>query len=117
MEVDPSGVLALADESLVERGNDKSNVAPDDEEKPVSRVDQIIRSELKEEKRIVSVNKRQLCDVDADVLYERPLKCVAFQVDDDGGRLSSAGCELVGWPCQKLGSVFPVVSDQMVLLI
>ena len=42
------------------------------------------------------MGKRPLCNVDADVAVERPSKSVAFQFDDDGGRLSSAGCELVG---------------------
>ena len=95
MEVDPTVVLVLLDESLVDRGSAGSNVLPVDKEMPRSCVDYILRSELKE-KSIGSVSNWPLCDVDADLAGERPSKSVAFQFDDEGGRLSSPGCELVG---------------------
>ena len=78
----------------MDRGSAVSNVVPVDWKMPRSRVDYILRSELKE-KRLGSVSKRPLCGVDADVAGERPSKSVAFQFDDAGCRLSSAGCELV----------------------
>ena len=53
-------------------------------------MDDILRSEW-QEKKMASVSKRPLCDVD-----ERPSKSVALQFGNAGGRLSSAGCELVG---------------------
>ena len=51
------------------------------------------------------MGKRPLCNVDADVAVERPSNKDAFQSDDDGGRLSSAGCELVG--VSDAGQSFP----------
>ena len=56
-----------------------------------SRVDDILSSELKE-KRIGSESKRPLCDVDVGAAGERPSKSVAFQFDNTGGGLFSAGC-------------------------
>ena len=94
MEVDPTVVLGLLDEDLVDRGSTGSNVVAFHEEMPRSRVDDILRSEL-QEKRNGSVSKRPLCDVDVGAADERPSKSVAFQFDDAGGRLYS-GCELVG---------------------
>ena len=95
VEVDPTVVLALLDESLVDPGSTRSNVVPVDKEMPKSCMDYNLRSELKE-KRAGNMGKLPLCDVDADVAGERPSKSVAFNFDDEGGRLSSAGCELVG---------------------
>ena len=54
-------------------------------------MDDILSSELKE-KRIGSESKRPLCDVDVGAAGERPSKSVAFQFDNTGGRLFSAGC-------------------------
>ena len=62
---------------------------------PGSRVNYILRSELKQE-RLGNVSQRLLCDVNADVASELPSKSVAFQFDDESGRLSSAAWELVG---------------------
>ena len=42
------------------------------------------------------MSTRPLCDVDVGAAGERPSKSVAFQFDNADGRLSSAGCELVG---------------------
>ena len=95
-EVDPTVVLELLDESLVERGNAWSNVLPHDEDMPRSRVDNnILRSELNE-KRIGRLSKQPLFNVDAHVADGRLSKSVAFQLDDEIGRLFCAGCELVG---------------------
>ena len=47
------------------------------------------------------MSKRPLCDVAG----ERPSKSVAFQFDDEGGRLPSAGCNLVG--VSDAGQWFP----------
>ena len=71
MEVDPTMVLELLDESLVDRGSAGSNVVPVDKEIPKICVDYILRSELRK-KRFVSVSKRPLFDVGADVTRERP---------------------------------------------
>ena len=62
---------------------------------PRSWVDDILRSELPE-KKIDSVSKRLLCDVDVGEADDRPSESVAVQFDDAGGRLSSGRCELVG---------------------
>ena len=59
VEVDPTVVLELLDEGLVDHGSAGSNVVPVDIEMPRSRVDYILRSGLKE-KRIGSVSKRPL---------------------------------------------------------
>ena len=104
MEVDPTVMLKLLDESLVDRGSVGSNVVPVDKEMLEKPVDYILRSELKE-KRLGSVSKRPLCDVDADVEGERPSKSAAFQFDDAGGRLSCAGCKLFG--VSDAGQSFP----------
>ena len=95
VEVDPAGVLDLLHANLMDRGNTGSNVVAVDEEMPRSRVDDILGSEL-QEKKIDSVSKRPLCDVDVGAADERPSKSVALQFDDAGGRLSSGRCELVG---------------------
>ena len=47
MEVDISGVLELLDESLMGRGGSLSEVVRDDEEKPLSGMYHVLRSELK----------------------------------------------------------------------
>ena len=104
VEVDPAGVLELLDANLVDRGNTVSNVVAIDEEIHRSRVDDIIRSEL-QEKKIDSVSKRPLGDVDVSVVDGRPSKSVAFQFDDAGGRLSSGRCDLVG--VSDAGQSFP----------
>ena len=65
-------------------------MVPVDKEIPKSSVDYILRAELKE-KRLGSVSKRSLCDVDADVAGKRPSESVAFQFDNAGARLFSAG--------------------------
>ena len=104
MEVDPTVVLGLLDDSLVDRGNTGSNVVPVDKEMPKSRVNYIRRSGLNE-KRASSISKRLLCDVDAYVAGERPSKSVAFHFDNEGGSLSSARCELVG--VSDAGQLFP----------
>ena len=95
VEVDPAGVFELLDDNLVDYGSTGSNVVAVDEELPRSRVDDLLRSELQEQK-IDSVSRRPLCDVDVGAADERPSKSVAFQFDDAGGRLSSGRCELVG---------------------
>ena len=95
VEGDPTVVLELLDESLVDGGSAGSYVIPVDKELPWSRVDYVLRSELNG-RRIVSGSQRPLCDVDGAVAYERPSKSVAFQLDDECGLLSSAGCEMVG---------------------
>ena len=84
VEVDPIVVLELLNENLVVRGSTGRIVVPVDEEMLRSCMDDILRSESKE-KRIGSVNKRPLCDVDAGVAGERPSKSVAFQFDNEGG--------------------------------
>ena len=104
LEVDPTVVLELLDENLVDRGSTASNVVPVDEEMPRSHVDDILRSGLKE-KRIGSVSKRPLCDVNVGAVGERPSKCVAFQFDNASGRLSAVGCDLVG--VSDAGQSFP----------
>ena len=96
MEVDPNGVFDLLDEKLVDRGGTGSDVVVAvDKEMSRSRVVDILRLEL-QEKRIGSVSRRPLCDVDVCVADERPAKSVAVQFDTAGGRLSSEGCGLVG---------------------
>ena len=62
---------------------------------PGSRVNYILRSELKQ-KKFGNVSQRLLCDMKADVASELPSKSVAFQFDDESGRLCSAACQLVG---------------------
>ena len=104
VEVDPPIVLELLDENSVDRGCTGSNVVEVDEKMPRSRVDDILLSEL-QEKKIGGVGKRALCDVDLGAADERPLKSVAFQLDNTGGRLSSGECELVG--VSDTGQSFP----------
>ena len=83
VEVDPTVVLELLDEELVDRSCTGSNVVAIDEEVPRSWVDDILEIQ---EKRIGSVSKRPLCDVDVGAAEERPSKSVAFQFDNAGGR-------------------------------
>ena len=94
VEVDPAGVLDLLDANLMDRGNPGSVVVTVDDEIPRSRVDDILRSGLRE-KNIGGGSKRPLCDVDIGVADERPSKSVAFDIDDAGGRLFSERCTLV----------------------
>ena len=91
VEVDLTVVLELLDESLEDRGSTGSNVVAVDEEMPRSRVDDILLSEL-QEKKIGSVSKRPLCDMDVVAADERPSESVAFEFDSACGRLSSEGC-------------------------
>ena len=48
VEVDPAGVLELLDANLMDRGNTGSGVVTVDDENPRNRVDDILRSELRE---------------------------------------------------------------------
>ena len=95
MEVDPAGVLDLLDANLMDRGNPRNAVVTVDGEISRSRVDDILRSDLRE-KNFGCGSKRPLCDVDIGVADERPSKSVAFDIDDAGGRLFSERCTLVG---------------------
>ena len=95
VEVDPAGVLEFLNENLMDRGNTGSGVVTVDDEIPRSRVDDILRSELRE-KIMGGGSKRPLCDVDIGVADERPSKSVAFEIDDAGGRLFSERCTSVG---------------------
>ena len=104
VEVDPAGVLDLLDANLMDRGNPGSDVVTVDDEIPRSRVDDNLRSELRE-KNIGGGSTRPLCDVDIGVADERPSKSVAFDIDDAGGRLFSERCTF-GW-CVRCRSVFP----------
>ena len=71
VKVDPAGVLEMLDANLMDRGNTGSCVVTVDDEIPRSRVDDILRSELRE-KTIGGGSKRPLGDVDIDVADERP---------------------------------------------
>ena len=104
VEVDPAGVLELLDANLMDRGNTGSGVVTVDDEIPRSRLDNILRSELRE-KSIGGGSKRPLCDVDIGVADERRSKSVAFEIDDAGGRLFSERCTLVG--VSDAGQSFP----------
>ena len=95
VEVDPAGVLESLDANLMDRGNPGSGVVTLDDEIPRSRVEDILRSKLRE-KSICGGSKRPLCDVDIGVADERPSKSVAFEIDDSGGRLFAERCTLVG---------------------
>ena len=95
VDVDPAGVLGLLDANLMDRGNTGSGVVTVDDEIPRGRVDDILRSELRE-KKIGDRSKRPLCDVDIGVADERPSKSVAFEFDEGGGKLFSERCTLVG---------------------
>ena len=66
VEVDPAGVLELLDANLMDRGNTGSDVVTVDNEIPRSRMDDILRSELRE-KNIGGGSKRPFCDVDIGV--------------------------------------------------
>ena len=79
METDLSGFLELLDESLVKSNDSRCEVVCGDGETPRSRVDRILSSELKE-KSSGGANKRQLCDVDANVSSGIPLKIVVCQL-------------------------------------
>ena len=104
VEVDPAGVLELLDANLMDRGNTGSGVVTADDENPRSGVDDNLRSELRE-KIIGGGSKRPLCYVDFGVADERPLKSVAFEIDDAGGRLFAERCTLVG--VSDAGQSFP----------
>ena len=95
VEVDPAGVLDLLNANLMDRGNPGCGVVTVDDEIPRSRVDDILRSELRE-KNIGGGSKQPLCDVDIGVADGRPSKSVAFDIDDAGGRMFSEKCTLVG---------------------
>ena len=99
VEVDPVGVLDLLDENLMDRGNTGSGVVTVDDKIPRSRVDDILRSELRE-KNMGGGSKRPLCDVDIGGADERPSKSVAFEIVDAGER-----CTLVG--VSDAGKSFP----------
>ena len=71
VEVEPAGVLELLGVKSVDRGNTGSSVVAVDDEIPWSRLDDILRSELRE-KKIGGVSKRPLCEVDFGVADERP---------------------------------------------
>ena len=60
LEVDPTVVLELLDENLVDRGSTGSKAVEVDEEMPRSRVDDILRSML-QEKKMGGVGRRPLC--------------------------------------------------------
>ena len=104
VEVDPAGVFELLDANLMDRGITGSGVVTVDDEIPRSRVDDILRSELRE-KTIGGGSKRRLCDVDIGLADERPSKSVAFEIDDAGGRLFAERCTLVG--VSDAGQSFP----------
>ena len=104
VEVDPTGLLELLDENLVDRGITGSYVVSVDDEMLKSRVDDILRWEL-QEKEIDSVSKQPLCDVGVGAADERPSKSVAFEFVDACDRLSSGGCELFG--VSDAGQSFP----------
>ena len=69
VEFDPAGVLELLDANLMDHGNTGSGVVTVDDEIPRRRVDDILRSELRE-KNFVGGSKRPLCDVDIGVADE-----------------------------------------------
>ena len=104
VEVDPAGVLEMLDAKLMDRGNTGSGVVTVDDEITRSRIDDILRSELRE-KNTGGGSKRPLCDVDIGVADERPSKSVAFEIDDAGGRLFAQRCTLVG--VADAGQSFP----------
>ena len=106
VEVDPAGVLELLDANLMDRGNRGIGVVTVDDEIPRSRLDDILRSELRE-KNIGGGSKQPLCDVDIDLADDRPSKSVAFEIDDAGGRLFSERCTLVG--VSDIGQSFPSI--------
>ena len=95
VEVEPTVVLELLDENLVDRGGTVGNVIAVDEEMPRNRVEDISRSQ-RQEKRIGSVIR--LCDVDIGAADERLSKSVDFQFDNVGGGLSvaSVGADVTG---------------------
>ena len=104
VELHPAGVFELLDAILMDRGNTGNGVVIVDNEIPTSRVDDILRSELRE-KIIGGGSKRPLCDVDNGVADERPSKSVAFEIDDAGGKLFAERCTLVG--VSDAGQSFP----------
>ena len=80
VEIDPAGVFELLDENLLDRGNTGGGVVTVDDKIPRSRLDDILRWELRE-KTFVGGSKRPLCDVDIGMADERPSKSVAFDID------------------------------------
>ena len=104
VEVDPAVVLELLDDNLVDHGSTGNNVVAVDEEMSRSLVDDVLRLEL-QAKAIGSLGKRPLCDVDVGAADERPSKCVAVQLDNVGGRLSSGECGL--FVVSDAGQSFP----------
>ena len=104
VEVDPAGVLELLDPNLMNRGNTGIGVVTVDDEVHRSRVDDILRSELRG-KKIDGGSKRPLCELDIGVADERPSKSVAFEFDGAGGKLFSERCTLVG--VSDAGQSFP----------
>ena len=79
-------MLELLDSDLVDRDNTgSSGVVTADDKFPRSQVDEILRAEFLG-KKIGVGSKRSLCDVELGVADERPLKNVAFEVDDSGGK-------------------------------
>ena len=88
VKVDSAGVLELLDANLMDHGKTGSGVVTVDDEIPRSRVDDILRSELRE-KNIGGGSKRPFCDVDIGVADEQLSKSVAFEIYDAGGRMFS----------------------------
>ena len=86
VEVDPTVVLELLHENLVDRGGTGSNVVAAVNEMPKSHVDDILRSEL-QEKKIGGLGKRPPCDLDVGAAVEWPSKSFAFQFGNAIGRL------------------------------
>ena len=106
VEKDAAGVLDLLVDSGVEHSDSRvGKVCANKEEVwPLGGAYGVLRSELNQE---ISdgANKRRLHAVDASVSEGPPLKSVAFQFGNDGGRLSSAGCEMFG--VSDAGQSFP----------
>ena len=93
VEPDPIAVLELLNDSLMERLNAGSNVVSDDKEMLRSRVDHILGWSWRNKWLVVWARGLWGCGC----LCGRwtCLKNVAFQLDGESGRLSSAGRELV----------------------
>ena len=104
VDVDPTVVLELQDENFVDHSSTGGNVVAVVKEVPRSRVDDMLRSKLRE-KGISSVSKRPLCVVDVGAAGEWTPKSVAFLFETAGSILTSAGCELVG--VSDVGQSFP----------
>ena len=97
----------MLDSNSMGRGDAGIGVVTVDDEIPRSRVDDILRSELRGNE-IGGGSKRPLCEVDVGVADERPSKSVAIEFDDAGGRLLSERCTLVG--VSDAGQSFPSIS-------